>query len=73
MVGVLGLNLTENLGKSFDYAKKMFTDIGRLIVLIVLDVIPIVNWIVIGYGARVLRESLAQVFLRSSRNTGRCS
>jgi len=57
VIGVLGLNLTENLGSSFDYAKKMFSDIGRLIVLIVLDVIPIVNWIVIGYGARVLRES----------------
>ncbi len=57
MIGVLGLTLAENLGNSFDYAKKMFSDIGRLIVLIVLDVIPIVNWIVIGYGARVLRES----------------
>jgi hypothetical protein len=52
-----GLNLSENLGSSFDYAKKMLSDVGRLIVLIVLDVIPIVNWIVIGYAARVLRES----------------
>ena len=57
MIRVLGLDLTENLSNSFDYVKKMFIDIGRLIVLIVLDVIPIVNWIVIGYGARVLRES----------------
>jgi ribosomal protein L40E len=51
------LNLGENLGKSFDYTKKMLSDAGRLVILIVLDVIPIVNWIVIGYGARVLRES----------------
>jgi hypothetical protein len=51
------LNLSENLGNSFDYAKKMLSDIGTLIVLIVLDVIPVVNWIVIGYGARVLRET----------------
>jgi len=57
LIEVLGLNLTGNLGNSFEYAKKMFSDVGRLIVLIVLDVIPIVNWIVIGYGARVLRES----------------
>lgn len=57
MIRVLGLNLTENLGNSFEYAKKMFSDIGRLVILIVLDVIPIVNWIAIGYGARVLRES----------------
>lgn len=35
----------------------MFSDVGRLIILIVLDVIPIVDWIVIGYAARVLRES----------------
>jgi hypothetical protein len=35
----------------------MFSDFGRLIILIVLDIIPIVNWIVVGYAARVLRES----------------
>ena len=52
-----GLNLSENLGNSFEFAKKMFSDIGRLIILIVLDIIPIVNWIVIGYAARVLRET----------------
>ena len=51
------MNLSENLSSSFDYAKKMLSDVGRLIVLIVLDIIPIVNWIVIGYAARVLRES----------------
>jgi RNA polymerase subunit RPABC4/transcription elongation factor Spt4 len=51
------LNLSENLGNSFDYARKMFSDLGRLVILIVLDIIPIVNWIVIGYAARVLRES----------------
>jgi hypothetical protein len=51
------LNLSENLGNSFDYAKKLFSDAGRLIILIVLDIIPVVNWIVIGYAARVLRES----------------
>lgn len=53
------MNLTGNLGNSFDYAKKMFSEFGRLIILIVLDIIPIVNWIVIGYAARVLRESPA--------------
>lgn len=51
------MNLSENLGNSFEYAKKMFSDLGRLVILIVLDIIPIVNWIVIGYAARVLRES----------------
>ena len=51
------MNLSENLGNSFEFAKKMFSDIGRLIILIVLGVIPIVDWIVIGYAARVLRET----------------
>jgi hypothetical protein len=51
------LNLSENLSNSFDFAKKMFSDIGRLIILIVLDIIPIVNWIVAGYAARVLKET----------------
>lgn len=51
------MNLSENLSNSFDYAKKLLSEGGRLIILIVLDIIPIVNWIVIGYAARVLRES----------------
>ena len=51
------MNLRENLGNSFDYAKKMLSDGARLLILIVLDIIPIVNWIVLGYSARVLRET----------------
>jgi RNA polymerase subunit RPABC4/transcription elongation factor Spt4 len=51
------LNLSENLSNSFEFAKKLLSDGGRLIILIVLDIIPIVNWIVIGYAARVLKES----------------
>ncbi len=51
------MNLTENLTNSFEYVKKLFSDGGRLLILVVLDIIPIVNWIVIGYAARVLRES----------------
>jgi len=51
------MNLGDNLRDSFEYAKKLFSDAGRLIILIVLSLIPIVDWIVIGYQARVLRES----------------
>jgi len=51
------VKLGDNLSNSFDYAKKLLSDGGRLIILIVLDLIPIVNWIVVGYAARVLRES----------------
>ena len=51
------MDLAENLSNSFEYARKLFGDIGRVIILIVLDLIPLVNWIVVGYAARVLRES----------------
>lgn len=51
------MNLTENLSNSFEFAKRLLGDGGRLIILIVLDIIPIVNWIVVGYAAMVLKES----------------
>jgi len=51
------MNLGDNFTDSFEYAKKLVSDIGRLIILIVLSIIPIVDWIVIGYEARVLKES----------------
>lgn len=53
------MNITENLRDSFEYAKKLFSDGGRLIILIVLGIIPLVDWIVVGYAARVLRETPA--------------
>jgi len=51
------LNLTENLNNSLEFTKKLFSDFGRLIILIIIHLIPLANWIVVGYGARVLRES----------------
>jgi len=51
------MRLSENFSNSFYYVKKLLDDGGRIILLIVLDLIPIVNWIVVGYGARVLREA----------------
>jgi hypothetical protein len=53
------MNLTENFSNSFNYTKKLLGDGARTILLIILDIIPIANWIVIGYGARVLREAPA--------------
>jgi hypothetical protein len=51
------MDLAENLSKSFEFAKKLFSDFGRLVILIVLDIIPLVNWVVVGYAARVLKET----------------
>ena len=51
------MDLGGIIGNSLEYAKKLFSDIGRLIILIVLDIVPIVNLIVGGYFAKVVRES----------------
>lgn len=42
---------------AFKYTKRMFDDLGRLVILIVLNIIPIVDFIVMGYTAKVIRES----------------
>jgi len=51
------MNLSENLSNSFEYAKKLFSDAGTLIILIVLHIVPVVNWIVVGYATKALKES----------------
>ncbi len=57
MVVVSHLNLGDILNNSFSYAKKLLSDIGRFVILIILHVIPIVNFIVMGYYAKAVRES----------------
>jgi len=51
------MDLSDNLNNSFEFARKLFSDFGRLVILIVLDLIPIVNLTVTGYASRVLKES----------------
>ncbi len=51
------MDITQNYSNAFDYSKKLFSDFGRLVILIILSIIPLVNWIVVGYAARVLKES----------------
>lgn len=50
------MDLTDNLSDAFNYSLKLTRNIGNLILLIVLSAIPIVNLIVIGYGARIFKE-----------------
>jgi hypothetical protein len=54
---VKNLNLSDNLNKAASFTGKVFSDIGNLILLIVLNIIPIVNLIVLGYMAKIIRES----------------
>ncbi len=51
------MDLGDVFQNAFDYAKMMAKDAGRWIVLIILGVIPIVNLVVFGYGARVVKET----------------
>lgn len=55
--GMVRMKLKENLRDSYEYAVKLFKNVGRLVALIILGIIPIVNFIVLGYFARVIRDS----------------
>jgi len=50
------MDISDNLGKSAAFTGKVFSDLGNLILLLVLNLIPIVNLIVLGYMARIVRE-----------------
>jgi hypothetical protein len=50
------LKIEANLTNSIDYAKLLFADFGKLLILIILDIIPIVNFIVVGYLGNVIKE-----------------
>jgi len=51
------LKLDVNLTESIDYTKMLFADLGRLLILVILDVIPIVNFVVLGYLGNVIKET----------------
>lgn len=53
----LGLDLSENLRDSFEYSKRMADDMGRWIALAILGAIPIINFVAIGYAARIILEA----------------
>jgi hypothetical protein len=50
------MKLDENLSKAIDYTTMLFSDLGRLLILIVLDIIPIVNFVVLGYVGNVIKQ-----------------
>lgn len=50
------MKLDKNLTDSINYTQILFTDLGRLLILIILDIIPIVNLVVLGYVGRVIKE-----------------
>lgn len=51
------MKLDVNLTESIDYTKMLFADLGRLLILVILDIIPIVNFVVLGYLGNVIKET----------------
>ena len=50
------MKLDVNLTEAIDYTKMLFDDLGRLLILVILDIIPIVNLVVLGYLGNVIKE-----------------
>lgn len=47
--------LEENFSKSWKFMLGLFNNVGRLLILIILNIIPVANLIVIGYGAKIIK------------------
>lgn len=57
------MSLSDALNESAQYTGSIFQRIGELLILFIVSIIPIVNFIALGYYARIIRDSPA------SRNT----
>lgn len=53
------MKIEVNLTDSIDYTKLLFADFGKLLLLIILDIIPIVNLVVLGYLGNVIKQPKA--------------
>ncbi|MGQ9543354.1 MAG: DUF4013 domain-containing protein [Candidatus Bathyarchaeia archaeon] len=51
------MDLSRNINGSIDYTRGLLTDLGRLAILVILNIIPIVNLIVLGYMAKTVRDT----------------
>lgn len=50
------MEIFESFSKSVDYTSKLLSRGAELIVMVIVNIIPIVNFIFVGYCAKVLRE-----------------
>jgi len=53
----LRMNLSDNLNQAAQYTGSIFQRIGELLILFIISIIPIVNFIAIGYYARIVRDN----------------
>ena len=57
------MSLSDDLNQAAQYTGSIFQRIGDLLILFIVSIIPIVNFIALGYYARIVRDS------PSSKNT----
>jgi hypothetical protein len=57
------MSLSDDLNQAAQYTGSIFQRIGDLLILLIVSIIPIVNFIALGYYARIIRDN------PSSRNT----
>jgi hypothetical protein len=50
------MEIVENFDEAGKFTGKLFSKVGNLIILIILSIIPIVNFIVVGYLGRIIRD-----------------
>ena len=51
------MSLSDDLNQAAQYTGSIFQRIGELLILIIVSIIPIVNFIALGYYARIVRDS----------------
>ncbi len=56
---VLKTGLSDDLTKASEYTRSIFQRIGDLLILFVISIIPIVNFIALGFYSRIVRDQSA--------------
>lgn len=51
------MDIVRNLSESFDFTKRLVDELGDLALLIVISALPILNFVTLGYCAKVIREA----------------
>ncbi len=51
------MNLEESLSKGFNYTRRLFARVKDLLILTIINLIPVVNILTLGYAGRVVRDS----------------
>jgi len=57
LMGEFKMSLSDNLNEAMQYTGSIFQRLGELLILLIISIIPIVNFISLGYYARIVRDS----------------